>query len=52
MNIISKGYSLTTDEKGKLIKDVGQVKKGQKIKTSLANGSIFSEVKNTVKSEK
>ncbi|MDO8493007.1 MAG: exodeoxyribonuclease VII large subunit [bacterium] len=36
------GYSLTTDSRGKIIRDIKNIKKGDIIKTLLANGSIES----------
>jgi len=51
LNILSKGYSLTTDENGKLIRDVRQVKKGQKIQTSLTDGVLTSVILKAEKSK-
>lgn len=38
------GYSLTTDAGGKIIRDIKKIKRGEVIKTLLANGSIESVV--------
>lgn len=47
LSILSRGYSVTTEEKtGKIILDAGQVKKGDIIKTRLQKSIITSEVQN------
>ena len=43
-NVINRGYSLTLDEQGKPI-TAKKVKPGQKIKTILKDGTVYSEVK-------
>jgi exodeoxyribonuclease VII large subunit len=40
--VLNRGYSLTTDRAGKLIRSVGQVQSGQLLVTRLADGSIES----------
>jgi len=44
--VLSRGYSITMDAaSGKVLRDAGKVQAGQKLKTRLASGEIFSEVK-------
>ncbi len=38
------GYSIVFDEDGKIIKEIGDVKKGETIKTKLHKGSILSKI--------
>lgn len=38
------GYSLTTDSTGRVIRDIKKIKRGDVIKTLLANGSIESKI--------
>lgn len=45
VKVIERGYSITYNEKGEIIKDISQVVIGENIKTILANGEIISEVK-------
>ena len=41
--VLARGYSLTTDAAtGKVLRDAAKVKAGQKLKTRLAKGEIFS----------
>jgi len=43
--VLARGYSITTDAaNGKVLRDAAKVKAGQRLKTSLAKGSFFSEV--------
>lgn len=49
VKVIERGYSITYNEKGEIIKDISQVVIGENIKTILANGEIISEVKKAVK---
>ena len=44
LSILSRGYSLTTDENGAVIKCKEDVKPGEKIRTRLFSGSIVSTV--------
>jgi exodeoxyribonuclease VII large subunit len=42
--VLSRGYSITTDAaSGKVLRDATQVKAGQKLKTRLQTGEIFSQ---------
>ena len=44
--VLSRGYSITMDAAtGKVLRDAKKVKAGQKLKTRLKSGEIFSEVK-------
>ena len=43
--IKARGFSLVTDEKGKIIKSVSDVKKGQTLDVELTDGKIIVEVK-------
>ena len=45
-SVINRGYSLTVDENGRPVK-IDTVKKGNKIKTILKDGTIYSEVIDT-----
>ena len=38
------GYSLTTDARGKVVRDISKIKRGDVIKTLLANGSVESVI--------
>jgi exodeoxyribonuclease VII large subunit len=43
--VLARGYSITTDAaSGKVLRDAATVKAGQKLKTRLAKGEIFSRV--------
>lgn len=42
--ILERGYSISFDETGELLKDAAKVKKGQTIKTRLKKGTLFSQV--------
>ena len=44
--ILKRGYSLTYDQKMKLIKEVKNIKVGDTLLTKLAKGKIISKVKN------
>ncbi len=44
LGILGRGYSVTRSEENKLLKSSQQVKIGDKIKTNLSEGVIFSEV--------
>lgn len=43
--IKARGFSLVTDEKGKIIKSVSDVKKGQALDVELTDGKVIVEVK-------
>lgn len=47
--VLRRGFSITFDINGAVIKSINQVKKGQDIKTSLFNGKIGSRVLNMEK---
>ncbi|MCH7641173.1 exodeoxyribonuclease VII large subunit [Patescibacteria group bacterium] len=42
--VLKRGYSITVDKKGLIIKSVSKVKKGQKITTTVYDGKIGSKV--------
>ncbi len=44
LNILSRGYSVTLDENGNVIKSLDDIKEGQVMKTMLNNGTIKSQV--------
>ncbi|MFH1577884.1 MAG: exodeoxyribonuclease VII large subunit [Candidatus Omnitrophota bacterium] len=44
ISILVRGFSLTTTQDGKIIKDAGSLKKGERVNTKLATGSFQSEV--------
>jgi exodeoxyribonuclease VII large subunit len=41
---LSRGYSMTMDEKGRLVRSVNQVSRGDKIRTRVTDGEIKSAV--------
>ena len=45
--ILGRGYSLTFNEEGELVKEAGQIKVGEKLHTQLHQGIIFSTVERT-----
>ncbi len=45
--VLQRGFSLTEDDSGKLVRSSKEVQKGQKIRTVLADGTIESEVECT-----
>lgn len=45
LNILSRGYSITFTNEGKIIKDIKDIKTGDVIKTRLHKGDILSQVK-------
>jgi exodeoxyribonuclease VII large subunit len=47
--VLQRGYSITTDAGGAVLRDASGVRAGDRLKTRLARGEIESEVK---KSEK
>ncbi|WP_017445009.1 exodeoxyribonuclease VII large subunit [Gayadomonas joobiniege] len=46
LNTLSRGYSLTFDEAGKVVQQADELKPGQEITTRFANSQVVSEVKN------
>lgn len=44
-SVLDRGYSLTTDSSGAVVKDAADVKCGDMLKTRLAKGSVLSVVK-------
>jgi exodeoxyribonuclease VII large subunit len=46
--VLARGYSITYNASGEVIRDSRYVQKGERIKTTLAQGQIESEVKKTV----
>lgn len=42
--ILERGYSISLDDKGEVIKDISKVKKGDKVTTVVAKGKIISTV--------
>ena len=44
MGVLKRGYSISKDENGSVIKSVADVKKGQNIKTIVQDGTIYSTV--------
>ena len=47
LKVLHRGYSVTTDEKGKVLLNVQKVKMGSKINTRLSEGTVISEVTKT-----
>jgi exodeoxyribonuclease VII large subunit len=45
--VLERGYSLTRNARGEVIVDASRVKEGERLKTTLARGSIESEVTKT-----
>ena len=45
LSILSRGYSVTYDNNGNILKNINDIKEGELIQTKLANGSIVSTVK-------
>jgi exodeoxyribonuclease VII large subunit len=43
--VLQRGYSITYDGNGAVIRDASSVRVGERLKTTLARGSIESEVK-------
>jgi exodeoxyribonuclease VII large subunit len=42
--VLKRGYSITTDEKSKIIKDPKKLKKGEEIQTLFFKGKVKSKV--------
>ncbi len=49
LGILSRGYSVTVDEKMKPVREAGQLKVGEMIRTQLGKGVVESEVKRVEK---
>src|SRR5205823_11050697 len=49
--VLARGYSITYDAEGKLLRDAAAVGEGALLRTTLARGRIESEVKATIKSD-
>ena len=47
LNVLNRGYSITQDENGTIIESVNKIKNGQKIKTTMKDGTIYSTVEKT-----
>ena len=45
--ILDRGFSLTQDEKGNLVREAASLKPGERLSTRLASGTVISEVKET-----
>ena len=43
-NVISRGYSMTTDERGNIVTSVKQIAEGDTLKSVLKDGTITSKV--------
>ena len=43
-SVLSRGYSISVDEKGHSISSIKQIKNGQNIKTIVSDGEIISKV--------
>ncbi len=46
--VLARGYSLTTDERGRPLTDAAQLRAGQRVRTQLARGAFESTVERTV----
>ncbi len=44
VNTLKRGFSITRLSNGKILRDIGQVKRGEKIYTSLVDGSVESSI--------
>ena len=42
--MLKRGYSITTDEKNRVIKDAKRLKKGEEIQTLFSKGKVKSKV--------
>jgi exodeoxyribonuclease VII large subunit len=43
--VLARGYSITTNAAGLVVRDAGEVRDGERVHTTLARGTIVSEVK-------
>ena len=44
--VLARGFSITNDQEGKIIKSFDSLKQGQTINTTLFRGKISSQIKN------
>ena len=44
LKVLTRGYAMTQDEKGNLVRSVGQVAVGEKLTVSLADGTIHATI--------
>jgi exodeoxyribonuclease VII large subunit len=44
LNVLGRGYSLTRTEAGQVLRDAGQVRRGDRLLTLLHRGHLFSRV--------
>lgn len=49
--ILARGYALVFDQNGGLVKDASQLKRGDSVRTELANGRFSSEVRDVEQNE-
>jgi exodeoxyribonuclease VII large subunit len=49
LSVLGRGFSIAENEKGEILRDAAQVKKGDKLKIRLANGRLRTEVLETGK---
>ena len=40
LSVLKRGYSLVTDEKGRVVRDKNQVKEGERLNIRVENGTI------------
>jgi len=43
--VLERGYSITRDQVGNVIRDAARVREGERLRTTLAKGWLESEVK-------
>lgn len=48
-NVLKRGYGITCDSSGKVIKTIADIKEEQEIKTTLVDGEYYSQVKKIIK---
>ena len=44
LNVLTRGYSVTLDQRGKAIKDIAEVKVGDTVRTKLTGGEFESTI--------
>lgn len=49
LSVLGRGFSITENEQGEILRDAGRVKKGDKLKIRLASGKLKTEVLETEK---
>jgi exodeoxyribonuclease VII large subunit len=47
LSVLGRGFSITENERGDILRDAKQVKKGDQLKIRLANGKLKTEVLET-----